>query len=70
MLKRFKLNELEHGLKFVNDDYNGYDISYVIVRYIIENYKNEDLNNLIRDKYQINKLEEHIIKDVIGYFYK
>lgn len=67
-LGKVNLKELEHGEKFVNDKYNGYDISYLVVKYLIEKNSNEKLNLLIRDNEQINNLEDKIINDIIEYF--
>ena len=30
------LNDLEHGNLFCNDDYNGYELSYLVIRYLSE----------------------------------
>ena len=30
------INDLNHGKSFVNENYNGYDLSYLVVRYLIE----------------------------------
>lgn len=68
-LNKIRITEFEHGLKFVNDEYNGYDISYLLVRYLIENFSNDEINILIRDNDQVHKLEENIMNDVIRYFY-
>lgn len=68
-LNKIRITEFEHGSKFVNDEYNGYDISYLLVRYLIENFSNDEINILIRDNDQVHKLEENIMNDVISYFY-
>lgn len=62
----------EHGSsygKFVDNEtnkYNGYDLSYLIVRYIIENYN--DIIALLNDVQKIKDLESHIIKECIHYY--
>ncbi len=69
-LNKFRLDDLKHGVKFVNNEYNGYDISYIMVRYILENYNNKELNILIRNRFEIQKLEEKIMDEIIDYFYR
>ena len=34
--------------------YNGYDISYALVRYIIENFEKEELKNIIKNPKDID----------------
>lgn len=62
----------EHGSsygKFVDSEsnkYNGYDLSYLMVRYIIEHYN--DIIALLNDVQKIRDLEFHIMKDCINYY--
>ena len=62
----------EHGSlygKFCDmktDRYNGYDISYALIRYMISKYTNKEINDIIRDKYKLQELEKVIIQDYIN----
>lgn len=62
----------EHGNtygKFVDqktNKYNGYDLSYLMVRYMIEHYN--DIIPLLKDGQRIKDLEDHILKDCINYY--
>ncbi|MBQ9267235.1 MAG: hypothetical protein IJ217_03015 [Clostridia bacterium] len=47
--------------------YNGYDLSYVIVRAIIEKRGDKYLKELIRDKNVLDKFEDEAIEWVSGY---
>lgn len=42
--------------------YNGYDISYALIRYMIGKYNNEEINKIIRSNSKINIIEENIIQ--------
>lgn len=67
-ISKVNLKNLKHGENFANDNYNGYDISYLIVRYMLEAISNEEINTIIRDNNKVIDLEEHIIYDAINYF--
>ena len=43
------------------DKYNGYDISYALLRFIIDEYSKEKLNEIIRDSNALLAFEENII---------
>lgn len=45
--------------------YSGYDLSYLLVRYIIEQ---KDIISLLYDKRKIEELEPHILQDCITYY--
>ena len=42
--------------------YNGYDISYALVRFIIESYNHSDIINIIKNKEMIQEIEKNIIE--------
>lgn len=42
--------------------YNGYDISYAILRFIIEEYSYEKIYEIIQDKVKLENFEETIIE--------
>ncbi len=48
--------------------YNGYDISYLMVRYIIEVYGKDTLLNLMKNKSQISNIENQTLIEAIEYF--
>ena len=55
------LNKIQHGSSFYNDDYNGYDLSYLSVRYLSEILSQEDFYKLMSNfssikKYGIDKM--------------
>lgn len=58
------LNELNHGTSFVNEKYNGYDLSLLVVKYLYDTLSFEKFKKLMRDPDKIkkygNKLNEII----------
>lgn len=48
--------------------YSGYDLSYLMIRYIIEH--DDDIISLLHDGKRIKDLETHILKDCIEYYNK
>lgn len=48
--------------------YNGYDISYLMIRYLIEVYDKDFLFTLIKNKKQIPTIENQILKEAIEYY--
>lgn len=62
----------QHGSKYgqfidmETNKYNGYDLSYLMVRYLIDNYQN--IKDLLINKEKILVLEENILKDCITYY--
>ena len=65
-----------HGSKygtFVDNEtnkYNGYSISYLLVRYLIEKYGKDKFNELIRNEEEIHNIEPNIINEVVEYYNK
>lgn len=63
-----------HGTKygeFVDKEtnkYNGYDISYLMVRYMLETYDKDKLQYLLRDYASVLEVEESILSETINYF--
>lgn len=63
-----------HGEKFgqfvdrENNSYNGYDWSYLMIRYLIETMPKEELDKLMRSYNAIISIEESIVKDTNKYF--
>lgn len=62
----------KHGNKYgeFNDQetnkYNGYDLSYLIVKYLIDN--NYDIRNLLKNYELIISLEKSVLRDCISYY--
>lgn len=60
------MNDLIHGNSFCNDDYNGYDLSYLCVRYLMENTDN--LEKIIRDYDLGLEIGKTVLQDAINYY--
>ncbi len=50
----------------VSNSYNGYDWSYLMVRYLVESDK--DIVSILKDIDKIRELEGHIIEDTLDYY--
>ena len=48
--------------------YDGYDLSYIMVRYIIEVYGKEELFSLMKNKKQLKQIEQQVLTEAIEYF--
>lgn len=48
--------------------YNGYDLSYIMIRYIIEVYGKDYLFTLMQNKEQIDKIAQSTLIEAIEYF--
>jgi len=62
-----QMNTLEHGNSFVNEDYNGYDLSYLSIKYLSEVLSAEQFKDLMSDFKKISQLGNNIIHN---YFHK
>lgn len=71
---KFILTTEDNSLKKSNSPsstrtiYNGYDLSYIMVRYIIEVYGKDHLFSLMKNKDQLALIENQILKEAIEYF--
>lgn len=63
------INDLNHGKSFVNENYNGYDLSYLVVRYLIENNSDEDFYLIMKSKKTIKDIGKNILNIAISYYY-
>lgn len=63
-----QMNNLEHGNSFVNDDYNGYDLSYLSIRYLSEILSTEQFKNLMADFSMIDEFGNDIIQKMFDYY--
>lgn len=64
------MNDLIHGKIFVNDDYNGYNLSYFVVRYMLESMSYEDILSTIKESKKVKLLGQNILNDAIQYYSK
>ena len=62
------LNELKHGDSFCNDNYNGYDLSYLCVRYLSEILTIEEFKCLMSDFNKIKEYGSYIINEMFIYY--
>lgn len=62
------LNDLKHGSLFVNDDYDGYCLSYLSVRYLIDVKSKEELLEIINSKDLSLKEGKIILEEAINYY--
>lgn len=62
------LNTLEHKTNFKTDKYNGYDLVYLSVRYLIETMDKDEFQKMIRDYDLSIKIGETALQDAINYY--
>lgn len=65
-----ELNDLEHRKNFKTDIYNGYDLVYLSVRYLIETMDRDEFQKLIRNYDMSIKIGETVLQDAINYYIK
>ncbi len=64
------MNEITHGKSFYNDSYNGYDLSYLSIKYLSEIMSLEGFKNLMSDFSQIKMIGDSVVSDMFDYFDK
>lgn len=62
------LNALEHRKNFKTDTYNGYNLAYLCVRYLIETMDKSEFQRMIRDYDVSIKIGETVLKEAIDYY--
>lgn len=62
------LNKLEHGKSFYNDNYNGYDLSYLSIKYLSEILDKKEFINLMSDFNQIKEIGKNIVDNMFDYY--
>ena len=62
------MNEISHGLTFVNDKYDGYRASFIPVNYLLETLNNNELLNIIKNKDMIYEIGEDVLNNAIRYY--
>lgn len=65
-----KLNELEHGSSFCNEKYNGYNLSYLSIKYLSETLSEEEFKNLMPDFSRIKDIGVNVLDSMFEYFDK
>ncbi len=63
-----QMNTLEHGNSFVNEDYNGYDLSYLSIKYLSEVLSAKQFKDLMSDFKKISQLGNNIIHKMFSYY--
>ena len=64
------LNELDHGKGFKTEDYNGYDLSLLVVKYLIDELGMDEFKELIKDNKRILNYGNTIIENAFDYYAK
>lgn len=62
------LNELKHGTSFENDNYSGYNLSLLSVKYLYETLGHEEFKKLMHDNDRIIEYGETVVQDSINYY--
>ena len=62
------LNLLSHGNKFENDEYSGYDLSLLSVKYLYETLSFKDFKKLMYDIRKIKIYGKNIVNYAIDYY--
>lgn len=63
-----QMDTLEHGNFFVNEDYNGYDLSYLAIKYLSDILSAEQFKDLMSDFKKISQLGDDIIRKMFSYY--
>ena len=63
-INEIDLNELKHEKNnFITNEINGYDVSYLTVKYLLETLSKDEFNDLIRNENEIIKIrKKHLEK--------
>lgn len=62
------LNDLKHGDSFCNDKYNGYDLSYLSIKYLNDILSQEEFIKLLSDFSTIKKYGNDIVTRMFIYY--
>lgn len=62
------LNELWHGNSFYNDNYNGYQLSYLSIRYLYEALSEKEFYSLLFDIEKVKEIDCDVADKAIKYF--
>lgn len=64
------LNKLNHGSAFETEEYSGYDLSLLAVKYLYDKLGIDEFKKLISDNDRIIKLETNIIDEAFSFYDK
>ena len=59
------LNTLSHGSKFETDDYSGYKLSFIAVKYIYDKIGMQEFRKLLYDVDKIHKYGKNVLFEII-----
>lgn len=62
------MNQIQHGNTFCNNDYNGYYLSYIAIRYLSEILSEIEFKNLMANFDKIKKIGENVITNAFEYY--
>ena len=62
------LNDLEHGNSFCNDEYNGYDLSYLSIKYLNDILNPVEFVKLMSDFSSIKKYGNDVVTEMFYYY--
>ena len=62
------INQLSHGEMFVNEEYNGYELSYLAVRYLLETKTKDEIHEMIKNSHKVIEIGNEILPSAITYF--
>ena len=62
------MNELEHGNSFKNENYDGYDLSYLCVKFLYEIMSYDQFKGLIYDLDKVRNIGGSVLNDAFIYF--
>ena len=62
------LNELYHGNSFYNENYDGYHLSYLSIRYLYETLSKKEFYSLLFDIEKVKEIGCDIAEKAINYF--
>lgn len=62
------MNSLKHGKNFVTENYNGYALSYLCVRYMMENYNHNNFLNIIKNGTKSMMEGETVLNNAVSYY--
>ena len=62
------LNNLKHGDSFYNNKYNGYDLSYLSIKFLNDTLNQEEFIKLMSDFSNIKKYGDNIVSKMFSYY--
>ena len=62
------INQLRHGEMFVNEEYNGYELSYLAVRYLLETKSKDEIHEMIKNSDKALEIGNEILPCALNFF--